>query len=126
VSLLPLDVKLACDAARVVIYHVPAEIDAAEKLLDGATRLAREQFEAPMEPSAKDRLRYVLATALSYQGTIEHQFKDDPDAAVKLFEEALEVDPVRLPSVRERLLPKAREASTQRKAGERNSPADRR
>ncbi|HUR26792.1 MAG TPA: hypothetical protein VM509_01285, partial [Planctomycetota bacterium] len=126
VFLAPLDVQLACDAAHVAIYHVPAELGAAEKLLEGAIRLAREQSESPMEPTAKNQLRHVLATGLSYQGTIEYQFKNNPDGAVKLFEQALEIDPDRLPSVRERLLPEARIASGKLRGDGEPSTADHR
>ncbi len=114
VRLAPLDVRLACDAAHVAVYHPQGDLAPVERLLENAIRLANEQLQGPnlpLEKSQQEQLQHSKADALADQGKLELDIKGDPDVAIRLFNECLDTDPRPRPGVREQLLPRAIEAS---------------
>ncbi|MEO6711338.1 MAG: hypothetical protein ABI054_13355 [Planctomycetota bacterium] len=121
IRLTPTDVQLACNAAKLAIYHIPRDLAVAEQLLGDAIRLATAQIEA--DPT-NDSLKHAHADALQFQGVIELDFKDDPDLAVQLFHQAISADPQRRPGVVDQLLPRAEAAAAKKKAVAATPPAD--
>ncbi|HTF86910.1 MAG TPA: hypothetical protein VK843_00760 [Planctomycetota bacterium] len=121
IRLAPTDVQLACNAAKLAIYHIPRDLPVAEQLLRDAIRLVTAQIES--DP-ANDSLKHAHADALQFQGVIELEFKDDPDLAVQLFQQAISADPQQRPGVVDQLLPKAEAAAAKKKAVAASPPAE--
>lgn len=114
-ELLPGDLRMACDAARVEIYQLQNDHPRAERILREGLRRAEEVLAVAAEPEFE--LRLAWADSLQDLGYLELTWKGDAEEALRLFRRSVEVGPSPRPKVSETLIPMAIEAAKNSRDG---------
>lgn len=90
----PDDVRIVNDAALILVYHFPSEVDEAERMLTRAVELGRVQKDdSALDAEARDALLEAWGDAHQNLGVLHLMLRGDPATAREWFDVSFEIGP---------------------------------